>query len=111
MASCINDAVKAFDDGKHTEGAQAYQAKVLDTIKEHGLSEVMDVHAKHAAVHPDNRDGSGLVPIDVHDLFEILMENGWDYASCTAALACEIHSACVIPRWRASLAVVWGKFI
>ena len=76
----------------------AYQAKILKTIAEAGLSEVKHVPSRKSAVHPDNRDEAGLVPVLVHELLDILFENGWDDAETTKALACEIHSARATPQ-------------
>ena len=105
----LNEAIVAFDNGTQKEGVQALQKKVLDSIKESKLSKKEHVHGAKAAVHPDNRDGSGLVAADVHDLMRILVDaksGGWDDDQCAAALACEIHRACAVPRWCAAHACV-----
>ena len=102
MAPSVNQAVKAFNEGNAREGVSAFQAKLLKAIAEAGLSEVKHVMARKSAVHPDNRDEAGLVPVSVHELLDILFENGWDDAECSKALACEIHSARATPQvmWR-----------
>ena len=97
VAPSINAAIKAHDDGKVSEGVSAFQAKLLKAIQEAGLSTTKYVESRKAAVHPDNRDQAGLVPVDVHDLLDILIQNGWDYQECSKALACEIRSARATP--------------
>ena len=97
VAPSINAAIKAYDDGEVREGVSAFQAKLLKAIQEAGLSTTKYVESRKAAVHPDNRDNAGLVPVDVHDLLDILTENGWDYQECSKALACEMHSARATP--------------
>ena len=101
----LNGTINAYENGTIREGVQAIQRKVLVAIKESGLSEHKNVYAGNAAVHPSNRDGSGLVPADVHDLMKIIAEpynGGWDDTQCAAALACEIHRACAVPHWCAA---------
>ena len=98
MAPSINAAIAAYDQGNALEGVSAYQAKILRTIAEAGLSEVRNVICERAAAHPHNRDGAGLVPVDAHELLSILVEKGWDDAETAKALACEIHAARATPR-------------
>ena len=84
-------AIQAFDNGTQKEGVQAFQKKILDSIRKSELCTQQTVHAKHAAVHRENRDECGLAPADVHDLMQILAEVGWDNDQCSSALAVEIH--------------------
>ena len=97
VAPSINAAIKAYDDGKVSEGVSAFQARLLKAIQEANLSTTKYVESRKAGVHPDNRDEAGLVPVDVHELLDILIQNGWDYQECSKALACEIHSARATP--------------
>ena len=109
IKGALNGTINAYENGTIREGVQAIQRKVLVAIKESGLSEYKHVHAGRAAVHPENRDGSGLVPADVHDLMKVIADaynGGWDDTQTNAALACEIHRACAVPRWCAAHACV-----
>ena len=100
LAPSVNAAIAAFEQGKVTEGVCAFQAKLLKAILEHGLSEVRQIIPRKCGVHPHNRDKSGLVPLDVHELLDILFEGGWDDGETSKALACEIHSVSATPRGR-----------
>ena len=89
----LNAAIAAWDGGTQQEGVQAFQKKILDAIKAHGLSERRWELPMHVGVEPHNRDESGLVPADVHDLLLIFAEQGWDYDKCQHALAVEMRAA------------------
>ena len=50
-------------------------------------------------VHPDNREGCMVVPIDVHDLLVRIVGDGWD-ESLVDALACKMPPS-LAATWRA----------
>ena len=105
MKQPLKDAIEAFDNGTQKEGIQAFQKKILESIRESQLSSMQRVHCSKVGVDPENRDACGLVPADVHDLLKIIAGQGWDYDMCRAALASEIQKACAIRRRRAQLAM------
>ena len=94
----LNAAIAAWGGGTQKEGVQAFQKKILDAIKANGLSYTRWETAMNKAVEPNNRDGAGVVPADVHDLLHILAEQGRDYDKCQHALAVEMHVAGANPR-------------
>ena len=94
----LNAAIHAWGGGTQKEGAQAFKKKVLEATQANGFSERRWELPMHVAVEPRNRDDTGLVPADVHDLLLIFAEQGWDYDKCQHALAVDMRVAGANPR-------------
>jgi hypothetical protein len=96
----LNAEIDEFDRGECKDGVQTFQERLLETIEKGFLSDWRWVSVLKAGVHPENRDGAGLVPIDVHDLLLRISQNGWSWGAVDA-LACEIPPTDVGDKWRA----------
>ena len=89
VAVVINKCIDQFDGGDNDEGIQAFQHAIRLRIRIAKLSEKKWFLVKKVGVHPDNREGVGLVPIDVHDLLSQIVKDGWNY-ELVDALAGEV---------------------
>jgi hypothetical protein len=85
----LNTHIDQFDGGDNAEGIQAFQHAIRLRIRMARLSDKKWYLVKHVGVHPDNREGVGLVPIDVHDLLSQIVKDGWNY-ELVDALAGEV---------------------
>ena len=100
-APIINDMIEAFEPKKGIDGVQTFQQELLKTIRGALLSDDGWYFAKKVGVHPDNREKCGLVPIDVHDLLNLIAAAGWSWTECEGALASEIPPNEIGGKWRA----------
>ena len=91
VAPIINEWIEMFTAGI-PDGTEAFQCHILSEIANVRLGEDRWVPIWKVIVHPANREGAVLVPIDVHDLLRILNHNGWNWARVDAC-ACEIPDA------------------
>ena len=80
-------------------GVQTFQEKLLNAIAGFQLSQPRHVDVNCAGVHPDNRERSKLVPVDVHDLLLLLTKGSWSWAQVDA-LCCEIPPNEIGVAWR-----------
>ena len=99
LAPWINEQLANFHEGKVTTGVRTFQAEILKAIKDADLSEDMYYDISKVGVHPDNREGCMVVPIDVHDLLVRIVGDGWD-ESLVDALACKMPPS-LAATWRA----------
>ena len=76
LAPWINEQLANFHEGKVTTGVRTFQAEILKAIKDADLSEDMYYDVSKVGVHPDNREGCMVVPIDVHDLLVRIVGDG-----------------------------------
>ena len=49
----------------------------MSLLEKHGFLYRMQLHCRHVAVHPSNRDGSGLNIVDTHELCDDLVSTGF----------------------------------
>ena len=97
----VNDMCVAFIDGDYGDGAQYYQAMLADKVRSAGLLEDdVWLPVDNIGVHPDNREGYGLVPIDVHDLLDRIANDGWSF-SAVDTMAVEVPPGELGDKWRA----------
>ena len=89
FADIINPRIDEFEAGHCKDGVEAFQDNLLKVISEYNLSKKQWYRVNVVGVHPDNREKTGLVPIDVHDLLRIIFKSGWSF-SRVDALACEV---------------------
>ena len=99
VSPIINKDIQDFLDGKCSDGVQVFQERLLSLIKTAGLSDIRWVFVGKAGVHPVNRENTGLVPIDVHDLLRTIVHQGWSWREVDA-LGCEIPPTPEGQRWR-----------
>ena len=92
VAPIINEWIDMFSSGSFLDGTEAFQCHILSEIANVRLGEDRWVPIWKVIVHPANREGGLLVPIDVHDLLRIFNHNGWNWARVDAC-ACEIPDA------------------
>ena len=90
LAGGLNPILKAFDMGEVKEGVQTFQEGLVKILTECHLCDPRWVDVSRAGVRPRNREGAGLVPIDVHDLLLRITMHGWSWQECAGALAAEI---------------------
>ena len=97
----VNEMCEAFLAGKVSDGTQYFQKLLIEKIKCAELCEedVM-LEVDHIGVHIDNREGYGLVPIDVHDLLARIVHDGWSSA-LVDAMAAEVPPNEIGDKWRA----------
>ena len=100
VAEHINGVIDDFESGRCSSGTQTVQDYICTILRNAKLSAQRWVPVDVVGVHPDNRGGSGLVPVDVHDLLLQIATQGWSWAECTA-LASEIPPGEEGERWRA----------
>ena len=90
IAPVVNAMCEAFVAGDVKDGVQFFQDMVISKIRAAELlTDDMWTQVDNVGVHPDNREGCGLVPIDVHDLLKRIVNDGWSYHEVDA-LACEV---------------------
>ena len=100
VAPIVNDMLSTYTGGVNKEGIQTFQNKLVKLIIDSGCADYRWVRCSKAGCHPDNRDRTGLVPIDVHDLLRIIVLVGWLWSECQGALACEIPPNEAGKAWR-----------
>ena len=96
----INDLIGTYFDGTLKEGVETFQHKLVERIESAGLLDKgVWIDVDKAGVHPDNREGAGLVPMDVQDLLQIFTLKGWVWNK-VEALAARIPHTPEGQRWR-----------
>ena len=100
VAEKINNLCWQLLSGEDVGGVECFQKMLLDIILKAGLSEqdvLIDVSL--VGVHPDNREGSGLVAADVQQLLSIMVQAGY-VRNKTKLLVCEIPGGRLGEFWR-----------
>ena len=95
----INALVEEHEADESRVGVEAFQEDLMARIKAAGLMETKWANVDEVGVHPDNREQSMLVPIDVHDLLKRMSRDGWSYKKWEA-LSCEIPVGPIGEQWR-----------
>ena len=98
LAPWINDQLLKFANGELAIGMRTFQAQVLKAVVVAHLSEDIYYDIAKVGVHPDNREGCMVVPIDVHDLLVRIVSDGWD-ETLVDALACKMPPS-MAAEWR-----------
>ena len=99
VAPQLRDLVRQHEEGTFKGGVEALNSLIMKTIEEAGLWTMEIRHPSVVGVHPDNREQSMLVPIDVHDLLLKFQENGYN-PNLWDALAVSIPQGPVGEEWR-----------
>ena len=98
LAPWINDQLLKFASGELAIGVRTFQAQVLKAVVDAHMSEEIYYNIAKVGVHPDNREGCMVVPIDVHDLLVRIVSAGWD-ETLVDALACQMPPS-MAAEWR-----------
>ena len=89
LAPIVNSMIEDHDSGTSAIGVEAFQEDLTGRMKAAGLMEQKWLKVDAVGVHPDNREKSMVVPIDMHDLLRRMAQDGWNWSKWEA-LACEI---------------------
>lgn len=85
LSPILTTMIEQFEAGEWKDGVEAFQDDMVGRLFAAGLLkkdvwlDIMEV-----GVHPDNREGNMLVPVDVHDLLLRLSQDGWSWNKWTA---------------------------
>lgn len=100
MAPIINDMCNQMLKGKDVGGVEAMQYQILDLLRRAGQSKDNQWYdVEMVGSHPDNREGSGVVPADVQDLLLIMFKAGFN-PQLLKLIACEIADGETGEEWR-----------
>lgn len=88
VAPELRSLVQQHEEGTFKGGVEAFNDYIMNKIADADLVKEEIRNVACAGVHPDNRESSMLVPIDVHDLLRKFAENGfnpnlWDALALT----------------------------
>jgi hypothetical protein len=100
IAHIINAKIEDWDSGKTKIGVEPFQQELLDIAEKADGSYERWIDVGSVAVHPDNREKTGLLPIDVHDLLDMLVHIGWNWKKTWFSLVCEVPPNEVGEAWR-----------
>ena len=95
----INEACTFFLSGHDLQGTEAFGVLMLDRIEDVNLLEKKNFDISEVGVHPDNREKSGLVPMDAQDLLLLMYRNGFN-PSLLQLLAAYIPATPEGDQWR-----------
>jgi len=77
---------------------------ILQRLQEQKLAHTMRLPPKLVGVHPCNRNGYGVSPIEVHALGRDITDMGWSPSACAHAVAVEDDAQNTIAKFSANLA-------
>ena len=100
VAELLNPVLEAYDKAELSIGLQTFQDELIEILLACLLCEVKWIDCAKVGVHPANREGSGLIAGDVHDLLLRIFFQGWSWAKCASALVCELPPGVVGESWR-----------
>ena len=98
-APILNEMIHTFESGDIHDGVQCFQDLMLEKIRADLLDDDVWANVEKVGVHPDNREGAGIVPIDAHNLLHRIFKDGFSMR-LTELLACEIPANKVGDGWR-----------
>ena len=84
----INPLIKAYDD--EVLGLQALAQQIKGILRAHNLAIKMKYLPGMVGVHPCNRSGDGLHPVDVHELLLFIARAQWSWDEVASAWAVEV---------------------
>ena len=86
----INNVIQAWYEGAIKDGEEIFQEKLCEFLKSVLLMESRWVPLAAIIVFPGNREGAGLIPVDVHDLLRLFTVKGFSWLKLVGAQAGEI---------------------
>ena len=87
VAPIINQLIEEHEASTLTDGIETFQEKLMERVRAAGLAEFEWILCVHIAVHPDNREGAMLVPIDAHALLLRMTHDGWAWTKANVVAA------------------------
>ena len=84
VAPILNQLIRDWRERKYTKGVESFQQDLINRLRKAGLMKKRIYTVDRVGVHPDNRQGAGLVPIDVHDLLQRIVAGGWNWLKVDA---------------------------
>ena len=95
IAPILNAQIDEFEGGNAKEGVQSFQVALRMRIRRANCSRIRWIPVRRVGAHPHNREKTGIVPIDMHDLLRRMTADGWNW-ELVDALACEMPPAGVM---------------
>ena len=95
----VQKLLEDFENNAMQDGVSTFQDKLMQLLEGAGLIDIKNVSVAKVGVHPCNRDGAGLVPVDVQDLLLHIVKNGWSH-NAVDAMAIEIPPSAEGQTWR-----------
>ena len=89
LAPVLEEMIDEYEGGRCIDGVHDVQHWIIELIFAALLAYDRWFDPDRVGVHPGNREGAGLVPIDVHDLLLEIAIKGWSWVECKL-FACEI---------------------
>ena len=107
MACVVNSVIKSLiasvDVGEATKAVSIVD-RILDMLLSMNLAYRMSIPPSLVGVHPDNRDGYGVSPVEVHALGADIVHWGWSWAACAHAVCFEDSADKKIAKYSSKLA-------
>ena len=101
MSPLLNAMLSGFDSGNAKQGVEASNNETMERLGVAGLLQKGKIcHVETVGVHPDNREKSMLVPIDVQDRLARMATDGWNWSRWNA-FACTIPTGALGDYWKA----------
>lgn len=101
VSPVINSMIAEYEASVGAEGVQTFQQRLVDLLRESELSYQRWVDVDKVGVHPHNRESTGILPVDVHDLLLHIGGQGWSWEECSGAFGSEIPPTPMGEAWRA----------
>ena len=96
----VNTMIADFYNGVLKDGVQVFQEVLLSKMNAAGLSDNDEWYQVDVVgVHPDNREKTGLVSVDAHDLVLRMHRDGFRM-SLVDCVACQIPPTAEGEKWR-----------
>ena len=89
IAPVLEEMIDEYEGGRCKDGVHDVQQWIIELIFAAILASARWFDPERVGVHPANREGAGLVPVDVHDLLFQIVMTGWSWTECKL-FACEI---------------------
>ena len=100
IAPVINEMIRSFQAGEIQDGDAFFQDVLVEKIRSANLLEDnVFIQVEQAGVHIDNREGTGMVPMDVHDLLLRIFQDGLNM-KMVDCLATWIPESAEGQKWR-----------
>ena len=99
IATVVNKCIDDFE-AAGGDGVETFSEQLVSRVEKAGLCKKQWMDVEVICIHPDNREGSLAVPIDVHDLLLVIGgHNGWSWKRCSI-LGGEIPDGPIGDEWK-----------
>ena len=103
IAACAPILIKAIDDWTSKKlkiGVEDFDVQIRRVLKEaHLIEERKKYQVDKVGIHPDNREGEMAIPVDVQELLDRIIEDGYNPLKWSA-WACTIPPGAIGEHWR-----------